>query len=212
MASPVDRNDPRATEAPVLVVLIAGIGDLVLASMALRAVRKGHPGSEIHLLTSTEAVPLAENCPYVDRIHRFPIRELRTDKGHLLDIMRTVRDLRRIPFGSILNLYRVSSTLGALKMGTLFWLLKGDRKIGHDRYGFGPFLTQRVPPGTFTGRHAAEAMLEVAARAGGIPDGKGIEVFWKAYLPRWQERSSWGSTRAATEEIAVGLRSASLQL
>ena len=180
----VNQCDPAAAAAPgtkpVLVILIAGIGDLVLASMALRAVRKGHPHSEIHLLTSTAAIPLAENYPYVDRVHRFPIRELRTERGRLLDIMKTVRDLRKIPFGSILNLYRVSSPLGALKMGALLWLLQGDRKIGHDRYGFGLFLTQSVPLEAFTGRHVAEAMLAVAAREGGIPDGDGIEVFSNA--------------------------------
>ncbi len=178
----------RQSTPPILIVLIAGIGDMVLASVAIRAVRTGHPDSEIHLLTSSEAAPLAEGYPYVDHVHRFPIRELRTDKGCLLDVARVIHSLRRRPFGSILNLYRVSSLAGGLKMGALFSLLKADRKIGHARYGFGWFLTERLPAGTFTGRHVAEAMLEIAARAGGIPDRKGIEVFWNTEIAsRWEE-------------------------
>ena len=178
----------RQSAPPILIVLIAGIGDMVLASVAIRAVRKGRPDSEIHLLTSSEAAPLAEGCSYVDHVHRFPIRELRTDKGYLLDVARVIHSLRGRPFGSILNLYRVSSLAGGLKMGALFSLLKADHKVGHDRYGFGSFLTERVPAGTFTGRHVAEAMLEIAERAGGVPDGRGIEVFWTAEVAaKWVE-------------------------
>jgi len=172
---------------PILIVLIAGIGDMVLASKAIRALRRGHPGSRIHLLTSTEAAPLARSCPYLDRVHSFPIRELRTDKGSLLEMVKIAMNLRQTAFGVILNLYRVSSRAGAFKMGILFSLLRGDRKIGHDRYGFGRFLSEGVSAGTFTGRHVAEAMLEIARQAGGLPDGEGIEVFWNADIPlKWE--------------------------
>ncbi len=174
--------------SPILIVLIAGIGDLVLASAAMRAVRKGNPGVEIHLLTSTDALPLAKNYPYLDQVHPFPIRELRTDKRYLGEIVRLVRDLRGIKFASILNLYRVSSWFGAAKMGILFSCLRAGSKIGHDRYGFRWFLTDSLPAGTFTGRHVAEAMLDIAAHAGGIPDGVGIEVFWNAeVVSRWED-------------------------
>jgi heptosyltransferase II len=171
---------PSQSTPPILIVLIAGIGDIVIASAAMRAIRNGHPDAEINLLTSTDALPLAKNYPYLDQVHPFPIRELRTDKRYLREVMRVVRDLRGKKFASIVNLYRVSSLPGALKMGAFFSLLKADRKIGHDRYGFGRFLTERLPAGTFTGRHVAEAMLEMAARADAVPDGKGIEVFWNA--------------------------------
>lgn len=173
---------------PILIVLIAGIGDLVLASAGIRAVRNGHPGAEIHLLTSTDAVPLAVNYPYIDHVHAFPIRELRKNKTHLFDIIRVIRHLRGTTFDKLLNLYRVSSLSGAAKMGLLFSLLKAETRMGHDRYGFGLVLKKRVPAGTFTGRHVAEAMLEIAARAGGIPDGEGIEVFWNADIAsRWED-------------------------
>ncbi|MCX5884003.1 MAG: glycosyltransferase family 9 protein, partial [Deltaproteobacteria bacterium] len=99
-----------------------------------------------------------------------------------------IRDLRGTTFDKLLNLYRVSSLPGAGKMGLLFSLLKAETRIGHDRYGFGWFLTEGIPAGTFTGQHIAEAMLEIAARAGGIPDGEGIEVFWNADIAsRWND-------------------------
>ena len=39
----------------ILIVLVAGIGDLILASKGIRAIRNGYPEAEIHLLTSTDA-------------------------------------------------------------------------------------------------------------------------------------------------------------
>ncbi len=161
---------------------------MVLASKAIRAVRNGHPDSEIHLLTSTEAVPLAADYPYVDQVHAFPIRELRKNKGYLVNIARIIRHLQGRKFDLILNLYQVSSKAGAIKMGILLSLLKAGKKIGHDNYGFGSFLTDRVPTDTFAGRHVADAMLEIAFRAGGIVDAKGIEVFWnKGFLAKWED-------------------------
>ncbi len=162
----------------ILIVLIAGIGDLVLASRGIRAIRNGHPGAEIHLLTSTDAAPLAVNFGYVDRVWAFPIREFRKDRRYAADILRLARVLRKIRFRVMLNLYAVESIAGALKMGLLFQVLGAERKIGHDSHGFGRFLTEKVDGSVFRGRHVTEAMMEIAVKAGGIPDEKGIEVFW----------------------------------
>jgi len=171
----------------ILIVLIAGIGDMVLASQSIRAIRNGCPDSEIHLLTSTEAAPLAVNYPYMDYAHTFPIRELRKEKKYLFDIIRIIRDLRRIRFDFVLNLYRVGSLSGAVKMGLLFSMFKAKAKLGHDRYGFGLFLTKKVPADTFEGRHVVDAMMDIASRAGGLPDDKGIEVFWNARISsKWE--------------------------
>jgi len=162
----------------ILIVLIAGIGDLVLASKGIRSIRNGHAGAEIHLLTSTDAAPLAENYDYIDRVWAFPIREFRKDKRYAADILRLVGSLRKIRFQVILNLYAVESFAGAFKMGLLFRLLGAMRKIGHDSHGFGRYLTEKVNGSAFRGRHAAEAMMDIAVKAGGIPDERGIEVFW----------------------------------
>jgi lipopolysaccharide heptosyltransferase II len=162
----------------ILIVLIAGIGDLVLASKSIRAIRSGYPDADIHLLTNTEAVPLAMNYQYIDHVHTFPIRELRRDKKYLFDIFRLIRELRKIRFDVVLNLYMVGSLSGAVKMGLLLICMNADVKIGHDDHGLGWFLTKKVPSDTFQNRHFADAMMDMAMLAGGTPDDRGIEVFW----------------------------------
>jgi len=81
-------------------------------------------------------------------------------------------------FDVIANLYLVGSMAGAVKMGLLFTALKAKTKIGHDLYGFGRFLDVSLPASTFEGRHVVDAMQEIAIKAGGIPDDRGIEVYW----------------------------------
>jgi ADP-heptose:LPS heptosyltransferase len=170
----------------VLIVLIAGIGDLILASKGIRSIRRGYPEAEIHLLTSTDAAPVARNYPYIDRVWPFPIRELRRDKGHALDVLGLIGRLRRFRFRLVVNLYSVESAVGAMKMGLLFQSIRAGQKAGHDCNGFGFFLTRRIAPETFAGRHFTEAMLDAAMAAGGIPDDEGVDIFWdRSAEDRW---------------------------
>lgn len=170
----------------ILIILIAGIGDLIMSSPSLRALRNSHPDAEIHLLTSSEASWLAENYPYIDRVWSFPVREIRKDTLQGLKAIDVIRDMRKIRYDVAVNLYRVVSHHGAFRMGLLFRLLNADQKVGHDFKGFGLFLDKKAPREAFENRHFTDAMLDLAKLAGGVPDDKGIEVFWdKSVEPKW---------------------------
>ncbi len=162
----------------ILIVHVAGIGDLILASKAMRAIKNGFPDGDIHLLTSTEAAPIAKNYDFLTNVWSFPIRELRKSRKYIFDALRVLLTLRKIKFHEVVNLYRIGSISGALKMGFLFLFLKSHSKIGHDAHGFCFFLTKTVHRDAFRNRHFVDSMLEIAVSAGGIPDEKGIEIFW----------------------------------
>jgi len=172
----------------ILIVLIAGIGDLILSSKSIRSISRGEEGSVgITLLTSTDVVRLAQTYPYFEDVYGFPIRELRNEKTYITNVFRLVYELRKLNFDLIANLYRIGSKSGALKMGLLFSMLKAGIKIGQDRHGFGRFLDVSLPPSTFEGRHVVDAMQEIAVKAGGIPDDRGIEVYWNPKAEtRWR--------------------------
>jgi hypothetical protein len=61
----------------ILVVLVAGIGDFVLATPAIRAIALGFPGAEITLLTTPQAEDLARPCPYLREVVTFDLRAYR---------------------------------------------------------------------------------------------------------------------------------------
>jgi heptosyltransferase-2 len=72
-------------------------------------------------------------------------------------------------------------------MGFLFSLLRADVRLGHAGCGFGVFLDRSVPRETFEGRHVVDAMTMIASLAGGVGDGKGIDVFWNANVAgKWE--------------------------
>lgn len=166
----------------ILIVLIAGIGDFVLASKAIRSIRRGYPYAQIHLLTSSDAALLAQNYIYVDRVWAFPIREMKKSKWVLVDVLKMINRLRKNRFAVVINLYKVESRLGAVKMGLLFYLLGAEEKIGHDRFGFGCFLTRRIDADVFLNRHMADVMGEIALQGGGIGDNEKTEIFWSRHV------------------------------
>lgn len=167
-----------AKKRSILIVLIAGIGDLILASKSMRAIKNRFLETDLHLLTSSEAAPIASNFPFVDYVWSFPVRQLKLKRLSLIGILKLVTRLRRIQFHFVINLYRIHSWSGALKMGILFSMLKAKSKIGHDTKGFGWFLHKKAPKEIFQKRHVADAMAEMANLAGGISDETGIEICW----------------------------------
>jgi len=194
----------RQVKNSVLVVLIAGIGDLILSSKSIRAIRKGFPNADIHLLTSTEASSIAENYPYIDRVWSFPIRELRNKNTHILDILMLIRKLRKTPFSLAVNLYRIYSWTGTIRMGLLFLSLNAQVKIGHNHKGFGFFINRMLSSETFRNRHFTDSMMDIAQLAGGISDDKGIEVFWdKRSEKKWGHLFS-GETKNLNK-ITIGI-------
>ena len=164
----------------ILVVLIAGIGDLIMASPGFRAIRNGYPKAKICLLTSTDALPIARHYPTLDEVVPFPIRELRNHRCHVLHVVKLLWTLRKLKFDMAANLFRVASCWGALKMGLLFIALGAKSRIGHGQHGCGLFLTDAAPAKTFTNRHVVEAIGDIAAQTGGVPDNQRIEIFWSA--------------------------------
>ena len=193
---------------PTLAILIAGIGDLVLSSPALRALRNGHPSSPLHLLTSTEAAELAVNYPYIDKVWPFPIRQLRKGKKSYFEIIRVIKKMRCFQYQLAVNLYHVDSLSGALRMGSLFSLIRSDEKIGHDRYGMGLFLHRKLPKDFYADCHLADAMLSISHFAGGSTDNSAIELFWDRNLEgRWHNffNEVLSSPTKETKKFLIGI-------
>jgi lipopolysaccharide heptosyltransferase II len=190
----------KLKKRPILIVLIAGIGDIILSSRSIRAMRKGYPDVKIHLLTSPQAASIAQNYKYIDYVWSLPIREIKEDKFHLLKILQIIRRLREIDFGVIINLYRVCTWMGAFEMGLLFMLLKGKIKIGHGNKGFNLFLDKKAPEDLFKRKHIVDAMVDMASLAGGIPDDRGIEIFFKK-----KKNSKWESLIYQNDQYALNI-------
>lgn len=157
--------------SPVLAVLVAGIGDLVLGRDALRALRAGYPGREVHLLTNAQAVPLAEAMGLADEVLGLPIRDLRRGPWALGRVGRLVLGLRRRRYAVAVNLKTVGSRAGAVRMGLMLRALGAGRLVGVADKGLGAFVHRGLDPGRLAGLHASQGMLQLALLAGGADPG-----------------------------------------
>jgi lipopolysaccharide heptosyltransferase II len=188
----------------ILIILVAGIGDLVMASPSIRAIRSGHPNAMIHLLTSTEAEAIAAVDPNIDRTWTFPIRELRRDRLQILKVFALLRRLRRLSFEKAVNLYRVGSWMGAVRMAILFAVIRSAVKIGHGKGMLGLALNRKPPEHVFERLHCVDAMLGLAKLAGGKPDGDGLKVVWtEGAETKWAE--FFKEHRGTRSELMIGI-------
>ncbi len=172
------RKQKPLSKAPqtILLIIIAGIGDFVMATKAIRAVRNGYPDAEIHVLASSEGAAIAQRHPGVDRVWAFPIREMRSDRFQIRTIIRLLRQLRRTRYDIAVNLFRVGSWAGSVKMGVFFSCLRARIKIGHASGPLRFFLDERLAPDAFTGKHVVDAMTDIAVAIGGRSDSGGLEL------------------------------------
>jgi predicted lipopolysaccharide heptosyltransferase III len=155
----------------ILVIKLAGIGDLILASPALRALRKRFPKAHIALLTISRAKELAEGSPYIDELFC-----LNPASKNLREIVRLIRSLRRKRFDMAINLYNLFTLRGALKMVLLIYSIGARYRVGRNTDNRGFFYTIKVPDERFSDRHEVEYNLDVVQALGADIKDKGLEI------------------------------------
>ena len=119
----------------ILVVQLAGMGDMVIAIPALLALKKLYPCVAIRVLTNTRAKEILNGINEVDEIF---VCDTIKDFLVLMPILRAQR------FGMAINLYRIYSFIGALKMFALFIAIGARYWVGRDTNGRGFFYHLKV--------------------------------------------------------------------
>lgn len=171
------------TRPRILVVKLATLGDLLLATPALRALRLRYPSARIDLLTTPAAAPLLADSSLVDHVHilnKYAFdtpRALLRQPWHLLPTLRQLAALRRTAYGAVLLPHHLTLGFGRIKYRLLLKAFAPRLTAGLDN-GWGSFLDLRVPDNGFGARHEAEYCQEVAqAVDAALPPGeRGIRL------------------------------------
>ncbi|MFI5369963.1 MAG: glycosyltransferase family 9 protein [Candidatus Eisenbacteria bacterium] len=152
--------------APVLAVRLRALGDVVLATPALRALRRGHPDAPLDVVTDPRYAPLLAGLPYVRRVHAL-------GRGDA-DAWLLARRLRRERYAWAVDLF------GNPRSALLVALAGATRTAGYDLRGRRHAYAVRVPvePARADGRreYAAAVHVRLAEAAGGVPDGLHTDV------------------------------------
>ncbi|MDQ7028684.1 MAG: glycosyltransferase family 9 protein [Ardenticatenia bacterium] len=173
----------------LLVMKPADLGDLLLTTPALRALRQTFPETRIEILVPPTSAVVLRECPYVDEILTFnkyafdrPAALWRPDRW--LALARLARELRRRRYDVVLIPRHLTTRWGALKFAALALATGAPRRVGLDN-GRGWFLTDRVPDAGFGAKHEVEYDLLVVARLGARTDNV------RLWLPSDPRAEAW---------------------
>lgn len=152
----------------VLAVRLDALGDVLMTTPALRALKQGAPGRHVTLLTSTAAAPVAELVPEIDEVIAHDVSWMKATApgaGGAAD-RALVRRLRRGRFDAavVFTVYSQSPLPAAL-----LCLLAGvPLRLAHCRENPYQLLTDWVPepePGRLV-RHEVRRQLDLVATVG----------------------------------------------
>lgn len=198
--------------ARILIIRLDDIGDFVLTTPFLKAMRSGFPGSHISLLVNSSVASLARNCPYVDEVLQFQVVQHPAPFDQIIALLRARRfairqlakkafDCAIIPRADIDNAcalamayysgipIRVGYSEGVLP-------LKSIKNSGYSR-----FLTH--PVNSVVGRHEVEWALNVAEILGAKVDDRRLAL-WPSdtdMVPSVKEL--WGNGQEQKNWVAI---------
>src|SRR6266516_1148084 len=165
----------------ILVIKMAGIGDLLLATPALRALRETYPHAHIDLLVTPDSAGILNGWQVIDRIivldkylFDYP-QQFLTRPHNLLRLKPLWRDLRDGHYDAVLLLHHLTLPFGRLKHQLLLRATGAKWRVGLDN-GHGWFLNVRVKDDGFGAMHEAEYNLAVAEAVGATTSDKRLTV------------------------------------
>ncbi|GCE27731.1 glycosyl transferase family 9 [Dictyobacter alpinus] len=157
--------------ARILVVKMAGIGDLLLATPALRALRETYPQARIDLLVTPDSAGLLNGWEVVNQtivLDKYLFdqpKQLLHNPQALLKLQELWQTLRSGHYDAVLLLHHLTLPFGRLKHQLLMRATGAKWRIGLDN-GHGWFLNVRVKDRGFGAMHEAEYAMAVAEAAG----------------------------------------------
>src|SRR5687768_14755649 len=164
---------PTTPPKRILAVKLADLGDLLMVTPALQALRATHPRARLDLLAPPSSAHLLRRAPYLDNIvtfDKFAFDSLRglLDPSRVAATLRFLFSLRQARYDALVLFHHFTSRWGALKFGILSLASGARTRAGLDN-GSGRFLSLRVRDGGFGARHEADYWLQVASLLGADP-------------------------------------------
>lgn len=126
----------------ILIVNLGGIGDVLLSTPALRALKNNFPQAQISILVVPRVYEIVKGLSYIDNIFIFY-------KGYspisLFKNFFTLLALRKRHFDLLLNMRTIVSEKSARKIKFLINIIHPKLKVGRDTDGRGNFFDLKIP-------------------------------------------------------------------
>ncbi len=164
----------------ILAIELADIGNLVLITPALAALRQTFPAAKLDVLTTPHAAPILNGTHLADEVICFPKAAFDRPAdllrpANMRALLALTKRLRSGHYDTMLFFHHLTSRFGALKYAALAATSGAPRRIGLDN-GRGFFLTDRVRDMGFGAKHEARYALDLAALIGAKTDDERLRV------------------------------------
>lgn len=130
----------------ILIINLGGIGDLLLSTPALRALRGVYPNAFISALVTQTGYEIANGLSYFNDVRIFYMNS--GGKMPFVKIpqnLRTLLSLRKKRFDIAVNMRTIVSKSSALKLKVLLDIINPRIKVGRDTDRMGYFFDVRIP-------------------------------------------------------------------
>ena len=149
----------------ILCVQLADIGDLILTTPALSALREAHPGAQIDLLAAERSLPILPDG-LVDATLPFDRAGVSASRAILSPPnLRLLWRIARTRYDTLVIFHHFTLRAGMLKFRLIARASAATRIIGLQN-GRAGFLTDSVPDMGFGARHQAQYWLDLAGLLG----------------------------------------------
>ena len=157
-----------------LLVQLADIGDLVLTTPAIAALREAHPQARIDLFASERALPCLPDG-LADRAFPFKGGGNASRAFFSRTNLPTLGKLRREDYDAVVFFHHFTKRAGVLK----FWLIakaSGARRVIGLQNAQVWFLTDAIADGGFGAQHQAQYWLDLVAKLGASSAARPAQV------------------------------------
>lgn len=136
----------------ILYINLAFIGDIVLSTPTIRALREKYPTAVIDMLVIPWAAQAATGNPYADHVY---IYDKKGEHRKMKNIWRLISDLRSQKYDLAI------AANFALRGAMMTKVIGAKYRLGYDAQHAGTFLTHTVPSQRVTVKHETENQLDV---------------------------------------------------
>lgn len=158
--------DEAANSKRILFLKLGALGDCVLSTPSLRAIKEGFPKSSVTVFTTQRCYPVFKNLPYVDDVI---IHSRRIKEGIFQEVWRSASLIRKLNYDMSVDLQN------NIRTHLISFLALIPLRYGHDNGKFSFLLNRRVP--RLKGDIAAvEHQFEVLKLLGLDPKKRDLEM------------------------------------
>ncbi len=154
----------------ILIINLGGIGDVLLSSPALRALKKLFPEAKIYLLVFSRVLELVNELAYIDKTLIF--------QRNIKDIFKNLNALFRLrkeKFDMAINMRTLVSKRGAQKIKFLLDFINPKVKVGRNTEGRGYFFDVKIPETDTKNKFEMEYDIDTAKALGADVTDKNID-------------------------------------